>query len=242
MRSLVHATFLSPDGTAWREGGKYWMNLNRIYWDAWRSKQAAAAISLPWANGPDGIVGLPANKWAWPPWQTHFLIPELHKAAAVQILSGSQQTAMESLADWVAEYPVRWINEQPNGGWRYIPYQQLIPTDANGVVASNWGALMAQLVTAPPPAVAGPWFMSTDASPEYGAYFGEGVAGGSTGYYYVSVFWSAFVAAVERGIPGSATAWATVQANVTNLSTWREGFKVNPRFGATPRRVGGQAV
>jgi hypothetical protein len=239
LRSLVHATFLSPDGSNWRTGGKYWINLNRIYWDQWRTKQPASALSLPWAVGPNHLDNLPQNQWPWPAWQTHFGIPEWHKAASAQLLSGTQQTALESLANWVAEYPVRWINEQPNGGWRYIPYQQLIPADANGQVPTTWGAVMAQIVTAPPPTVAGGWNMTTGNSTEYANFFGEGLAGGgsSNGYYYCSVYWAALVAAVERGIPGSAQAWATSQANLIGLEIWRKGFAGNPRFGSVPRNV-----
>lgn len=243
MRSLVHATFLSPDGSAWRAGGKRWLNLNRIYWAEWMGKPAALALGIPWANGPDQIVGLPQNNWPWPSWQTHFLIPELHKAAAVKLLSGSQQTELETLADWVASFPIRWVNEQPNGGWRYIPYLQLLPTDAQGNIPNNWATAMAKIVSAPPPSVAGTWFMRDDVSAEYANFFGEGVAGGgANGYYYISVWWAAFVAAVERGIPGSAQAWATLQRDLTNLETWRKGFSTNPRFGATPRKIGGVAV
>jgi hypothetical protein len=242
IRSLVHATFLTPEGLDWRAGGKVWLDLNRIYWDAWRVKQPAAALNLAWGVGPDNLDGLNLNKWAWPSWQTGFLIPELHKAAAAKLLSGSQQTALESLADWAAAFPVRWVNEQPNGGWRYHAYQQLIPTDANGQAPTTWGAVQALLVTAPPPSVAGPWYMSNEYSPEFAAYFGEATAGGSAGYYYISVWWASFVAAVERNVPGSAQAWATVQQNVTNLSTWRTGFQNNARFGSTPRAIGGVAT
>jgi hypothetical protein len=243
LRSLVHATFLSPDGSAWREGGKRWLNLNRIYWAEWMRKPAALALGIPWANGPEQIVGLPQNNWPWPSWQTHFLIPELHKAASVKLLSGTQQTELETLADWVASFPIRWVNEQPNGGWRYIPYQQLLPTDAQGVMPNNWAVAMAQIVSAPPPSAAGTWFMRDGDSAEYSNFFGEGVAGGgANGYYYISVWWAAFVAGVERGVPGSAQAWATLQRDLTNLQTWRKGFSSNPRFGAAPRRIGGSWV
>ncbi len=242
LRSLVHATFLSPDGS-WREGGKRWLNLNRIYWQAWMKKQPAIALGVPWAVGPNNLDGLPANNWQWPSWQTHFLIPELHKAAAVKLLQGVEQTALETVADWVASFPVRWVNEQPNGGWRYIPYQQLFPTDSSGKLPTNWADCMAKLVSAPPPSVAGTWFMRDGDSADYVHFFGEGVAGGgSTGYYYISAWWAAFAAAVERGIPGSEAAWNTVNANLTNLETWRKGFGANPRFGAAPRRVGGKAI
>jgi hypothetical protein len=242
LRSLVHATFLSPDSSSWRAGGRYWLNLNRVYADQWRGKQAALALSLPWAVGPNHLDNLPQNHWPWPSWQTHFLIPELHKAAAAKLLTGTQQLALESLADWVAEFPVRWVNEQPDGGWRYHPYEQLIPADAKGLVPTSWGAVMAQLVTTPPPSVDGSWFMTNSSSTAYANFFGEGVAGGGVGYYYVSVYWAALVAAVERNIPGAAQAWTTVNSKVTNLMTWRTGFSNNPRFGASPRIVGGSAV
>jgi hypothetical protein len=55
------------------------------------------------------------------------------------------------------------------------------------------------------------------------------------GAFYPSYFWSALVAAVERGVPGADTAWTKVQDNVTNLSTWRAGFASDPRWGTFPR-------
>jgi hypothetical protein len=48
-------------------------------------------------------------------------------------------------------------------------------------------------------------------------------------------FWSALVAGVERGLPGADAAWSKVTTNVTNLTTWSQGFADDPRWGAYPR-------
>lgn len=245
LRSLTHATFLSPDG-AWRDGGKRWLNMNRIYNEEWMRKPAALALGLCWAMGPDEMdetVGRPARNYTFPTWQNHFTIPEWHKAASAKLLQGSDQQALEQFTDWLVALPVRWVNEQPNGAWRFIPYQVLLACDATGKLAPTWAENMARILTTEPASVAGTWEMANVPSPEYSEYFGEGLAGGgSNGYYYVSVWWAALVAAVERGVPGAAQAWQTVQSKVTNLDTWRRGFGSNPRFGAAPRVINGQTV
>jgi hypothetical protein len=243
LRSLVHATFLSPDGSTWREGGRRWLDMNRAYLAEWMKGKNSRALGFMLGNGPVETEPLgPNGTHRWPTWQTHFMIPELHKAASAKLLSGSQQAALEALADWAAAFPVRWINEQPNGGWRYIPYQQKFTSDETGTPPATWGKVLATINATSPPSVAGPWFTSDWETVEYAAFFGDAMAGGTAGYYYVSVFWAALVAATERGIPGSSAAWSTVQNNVTNLSYWRQGFADNARFGATPRTVGGQAL
>jgi hypothetical protein len=84
-----------------------------------------------------------------------------------------------------------------------------------------------------PPAVSGNWYDGTGGERTYAAIGVETVSGGS----YVSQFWATLVAAVERGIPGSKTAWDTVQANVTNLASWRHGYIDDPRWGPYPRNI-----
>jgi len=42
---------------------------------------------------------------------------------------------------------------------------------------------------------------------------------------------------VERGVTGSSDAWAKAVTNggITNLATWRQGFRQSPRFNRWPR-------
>ena len=60
-------------------------------------------------------------------------------------------------------------------------------------------------------------------------------ANSSAGAGYVSYFWAALVAAVERGVAGSDAAWTKVTTNVSNLSAWSGGFGPDPRWGPYPR-------
>ncbi len=240
IRSLVHATFLSPDGQPWRDGGKHWLNLNRIYLAEWTRKPAAAALNVFWDQAPDWPASHGSGNWLLPSWQNHFLITELHKAASVKLLTGTEQQALDALADWAALLPVRWVNEQPEGGWRYIPYAQAIATAANPNVAppSSWGAVMRQFVSSTPPTVAGAISVYDGATTEYANFS----TNGSAGAFYPSYWWAALAAAVERNVPGAETAWRTVQLQASNLGSWRTGFAVDPRWSATPRTIGGQPV
>lgn len=58
---------------------------------------------------------------------------------------------------------------------------------------------------------------------------------GAPGRADPSYLWAALVAMVERRVPGAATAWATVNTDLVNLSVWSDGFAADPRWGATPR-------
>ncbi len=243
LRSLVHATFLTPEtphGQAWRDGGKYWLNLNRIYLAEWSRKPAAAALNVFWDYAPNDPASHGSGAWQVAGWQNHFLITELHKAASARLLAGTEQTALDGLADWAAMLPVRWVNEQPDGGWRYITYTQKIApqVNPNAPLPANWGTVMRQFVSAAPPSVAGPISVLDGATSEY-ATFGTNTTAGA---FYPSIWWAALVAAVERNVPGAAQAWNTVQTQSTNLATWRRGFVNEPRWGASPRTVGGLPV
>ncbi len=249
LRSLVHATFLTPDdanGSAWRAGGKQNLHHNATYLRAWMSKPAAAAVNMFWDYGPlPGTSHTTGNPipWVLANWQTHYLLPELHKAASARLLTGEQQTALDELADWAALYPVRWVNEQPEGGWRFTPYTTVISLgapDANATdLGRNWNEIAALTNGGIFPATpTGPVMVFDGSSRAYTAYGADGPAA----EFYPSYWWAALVAAVERNVPGSSTAWATVNAGLTNLSTWKNGFSTTPRWAAAPRRVGGSPV
>ena len=85
------------------------------------------------------------------------------------------------------------------------------------------------LVILPPP-VAGKWLAGRGVN-KYSLLTPDETAGA----YYPSYFWAALAIAVERDIPGAATAWTTVTQNITNLSTWSDGFIADPRWGVYPR-------
>jgi hypothetical protein len=235
LRNLGYATFLSPDGSAWKTGGRFWLNRNRIYLENWTT-DSKALLNCMWDSAPNdltdhdpGTVGLQQ-----PLWMYHWLITELHKIASTGILSGSQQTSLNALADWCAQQPVRWVNEQANGGWRYVTYDTSMGRSGTTVDSlPDWGSQRAWQKLDSPPTVAGTFFTSISTEPNtYAAHTVD-----THGLNYVESYWQAFCVAMERQVSGYQAAWNTVQANVTNLSTWLDGFATDPRQGNYPKVV-----
>jgi hypothetical protein len=236
MRSLGHAIFLTPDGDAWKAAGVTSLELNVAHLDQWRT-DSKASLNTMWDETPS-ILGS-YNMGAVPAmgvgmWQYHYLVAELHKVASAGLLRGASQAALDRLADWTAGQPVRWVNEQPKGGWRYVPYATALGRNKITMDSlPDWGQQMDWWFTDPVPALAGPWMSTGSESANTHAAFTTDVAAGP---YYPSYLWAALVAAVDRGVVGSLQAWQTVNGNVTNLENWRNGFALDPRYGAAPKR------
>jgi hypothetical protein len=241
LRSLAHAVLLSPDAMPWKAAGQTSItaNVNHLALYStdskaklnsfWEALPTLAESTFPWING-----------FGNPMWQHHYLVTELHKLASARLLSGATQTSLSNLADWAAMQPVRWVNEQANGGWRYIPYGSVIGRNASTIDSlPNWAEQQAWWMTDQPPAVAGTWMSTETVSHNQYAQYGSNA---SAGAYYPSYFWAALVAAVDRNLPGATQAWGTVLSNVTNLESWRNGFANDPRWGSTPLRDTGFAV
>ena len=96
-------------------------------------------------------------------WQHHYLVTELHRAAAAHLLIGAAQAELDALADWAALQPVRWVNEQPNGGWRYVPYHTTAGTSSTAIASSaTWGEQMASAYADAPPSAAGSFMAGMD--------------------------------------------------------------------------------
>jgi hypothetical protein len=249
LRSLVHATFLSPSGDPWKAAGLAALYRNALLLDQFRTS-ANAKLGFIWDFAPNTVLdfgrGTPGLQE--PLWQHHYLLVELHKAANARLLSGAQQEKLTVLADWAASQPVRYINESVGGEWRVIPYETTVgranydvtngSDQGSGVYAGavmdslpSWGQQFAWYFVDSPPPVAGPWMTGEGFTNTYASMQVDGLAGA----FYPSYFWSALVAAVERGVPGADTAWTKVLDNVTNLSTWRRGFATDPRWGTFPR-------
>lgn len=238
MRALAHATFLSPDGSAWKAGGKYWLDRNRFYLSAWTT-DSKALLNFMWESGPTDVEDIEKGANAGfqaAVWEYHWLICELHKIASMGLLTGSQQTAFNALADWCALQPVRWVNEQANGGWRYISYETTTGRSETALDSlSTWGAMRAWKITDQPPSVAGGFFTDIEQT-TYAAWAGP-VAPGVSRLNYPDNWWQAFVAAMERQVTGYQSAWVTVQNNLTGLSAWLDYFSTDPRQGAYPKVV-----
>lgn len=248
LRALSHALFLTPKALAWKADAVTALKNNLTFFDGFR-RSPKALLNTIWANRPGGYVtSYPsAGRMCLAGWQYHYFTAVVHKIASARLLTGADQTAMSTFADWCVQQPVRWINEQTNGGWRYIPYVNVIgragdpaptPYTSDFNSYSDWGAQRASWMLDSPSGVSGPWRSAQSDETinryESGSNFVVDNGGGAS---YPAYFWHALVCAVERGVPGASQAWATVQANVTNLSTFRAGFGAEPRWGSWPRNV-----
>ena len=232
IRSLNHALFLSPEGSAWKEGAKYWLDRARLYLSGWQN-HPQAILNVMWDDAPNSPTDHQNSQPAFqsPVWEYHWLICELHRSASAKFLTGPQQAALVSLADWTAMQPVRWINEQPNGGWRYLPYTTTIggTTPINSL--PTWGAQIAPWRIGDPPTVNGEWMTSyTQGEPAaWTDYRPDTVAAG-----YTMQFYAALVTAVERQLTGASNAWSTV-ANGITTPDWQDRFGADPRWGSVPK-------
>ena len=242
LRSLAHAVFLTPDGDAWKTAGKASLAVNADYLLEYTT-DTKAKLNVMWEGDPEAPQNAPyatapaGASFGIAAWMYEYLIVELHKIASAQLLTGTDQTKLTTLANWTALFPVRWINEQPNGGWRYIPYATTMgrnPTTIDSL--TTWTAMRAYHLTGNPPAAFGGWF-STDQAGDFDYTLSSYNVNTSAGAFYPSYFWPALVAAVERGVAGAEAAWATVQSNLTTLNTWRQGFATDPRYGYAPRNI-----
>lgn len=167
-----------------------------------------------------------------PLWMHHYLVTELHKAASAKLLSGTEQAALVAIANWAAAQPVRYINEASGGEWRILYYRTPVGRNRTTIDSMpTWAQQFAWRYGATPPPLSGPWMNGDWTSTTYSS----AQVDNGTAAYYPSYFWSALVAAVERGVPGADAAWTKVMANVTNLSTWSAGFGADPRWGTYPR-------
>jgi hypothetical protein len=254
VRSLAHALFLTPSTDPWRSAAQGALGRNVAVLDAFRTS-ANNPLGVIWDGSPTECLDMSSSTIGFQQsiWQHHWIATELHKIAAAKLLTGANQSALNTLADWACSHPVRYINESAAGEWRYLRYKTTIGRQnydgSNGSLwgggiytgptpssLSTWREQHAWFMTDGPPPRSGPWmvndsgFERTYSSP---AYQVDAVA--HEGVNYVTHFWAVLCMAVERNVPGADAAWATVLANVTNLAAWRRGFAADPRQGTFPR-------
>lgn len=241
MRSLAHATFLTPTGHAWKSAGQDSLAANVANFDGYRTDSKQTALATFWENR----IGNPKASHAHTTrvnfqfWMYHWVIAEVAKIAAARVVKTADQAAIDTLADWMCSHPVKWFNDQAaTGAWRYVPENIVLGTDVQSAPAmtnaSDFATQRATWMTdSPPSTVAGPWKSPTsDSADNYATPWTDDTAAGVS---RASSLWTALVVAVDRGVSGAATAWNLVQSNVTNLSTWLTGFGSDPRSGATPK-------
>jgi hypothetical protein len=239
-RNVAHATFLTPDAQTQQKAAlRSNLVANVAFFRQWDAS-AEDKLNILWDRYPtdyfDHETGAAGFQFAL--WFHHFLAPELLKAHDAKLVTGTDQTNLASLVDWALTQPVRWVNEQPNGGWRFHGYKLTIGTNSGGVGGmgqpTDYGSLRAWSMVGNPPSVAGPWY---HCATDYGLTYTTGwmQENGNSGYVYVHAFWTALCAAVERGVSGAEFAWSTVMANVSNLSTFRDQAAADPRHLCFPR-------
>lgn len=263
VRQTLHATFLSPDGAlnaayagklTWRAGGKVWLGRSVRYAYSFKLDGYQENLRVMWEDGPNQKTIDWANSYddgsAWAGvqaamWTQNFAMCELHKVAATRLLAGTEKTYIDSFADWFLEQPVRWVNQQPNGAWRYVR-DRFTVRRADGTTPETFAAVMANDIQGGgPSSVRGGWGELNSVNwPTWTRTEAGGTEASAKGSF-VSQLWYALVAAVERDVPGAAAAWQTVTGftstgsrttpGIANLDTWRQGFGREPRWGAFPR-------
>jgi hypothetical protein len=273
MRALCHAIFLTPTTlvgdttqTAWRASALSNADVNVTYqltWPMsaenklgymWEYTTAANNDSDPLyydhsnygVHSPDGVP------FQYALWLHQWYATEVYKIHLSKVLAGQTQANIGALADWALLQPIRWVNEQPNGGWRYICYRQTAGTadgSNNTTIGqlNDWGTMRAYRNSDTPrndagvSSVSGSWRTSgANDLVDYHhgtAYLTDWIKfdGPNQDLMYVPVFWSALCLAVERGVSGADAAWSTVLANVSNLDTWRNWGAIQPQYNHWPR-------
>ncbi len=240
IRQLAHATFLSPDGSTWKAGGRLWLGRAARFGRA-VTRNARATLNMMWSTAPSSLFDHDGNSvpgYQLSTFMHHYAVGELHKAASARLLTdATEQGYLSAFADWMATSAVRWVNELPNGSWRFASYD-FSYLRADQTTFSSFELARANDVTGAGPASAtGPWVAPIFQAPSTWAEWNALPAVTSAGTGYEVYLWYSLVAAVERGLPGADKAWATVTGGITNLETWRKGFGAQPRWGAYPRRL-----
>ncbi|MGZ8274564.1 MAG: hypothetical protein ACXWUM_11680 [Burkholderiaceae bacterium] len=255
IRSLAHAIFLTPDGDPWKQPARASLVANIKLVDSFRTSPNAA-LGFVWHAAPNTCADFESrNEGAQQPlWMHHWLLMTLHSAERAKLLTGADQALLTTVADWAALQPVRYVNEAQNGEWRLHNYLTVVGR-ATGSASSGEnlgsgiyaGTTFDALPTyaqnfawfyrdAPPPSAGKFLFIESDpgSNPNYRSWASAGESN-SANVGYSSIFWAALTAAVERNVTGADAAWSKVNKDLTNLSSWSNGFAAEPRYNRYPR-------
>lgn len=245
LRACNHATFLSPNGSTWRAGGSVWLGRYARYA---RSCSLSTYASLNVLFAPAGMTSstlgdhdnsgnpsMPGNQIAT--WMHDFLVGELHKAASCRLITDVTEAGyLAAAADFAALARVRFVNEQADGGWRFVPYSATYMKADTSVPATYQEQRLYDRGGWVPATVSGQFYDYPSQATTPSTINASGLQATANDTYTVQ-FWDALRAAVEREVSGASAAWATVKNNVSNLSTWRAGFTSRPRWGSWPRNL-----
>jgi hypothetical protein len=255
IRSLAHAIFLTPDADPWKAPARLNLAANVRLVDAFRTSPNAA-LGFVWHAAPDRCGDFESRNEGMqqPLWMHHFLVTSLHAAERAKLLAGTDQALLTTVADWAALQPVRYVNEATAGEWRLHNYLTMVgratvtSTTGDNLGSGIYaGATFDALPTYPenfrwfyldaPPADSGRFlFIESNPStnPNY-RWWSSARESSTSGVGYAAIFWAALTVSVERGVPGAEAAWTRVTTNLTNLSTWADGFVAEPRYSRYPR-------
>jgi hypothetical protein len=246
-RNLAFSVFLTPDAHPWKTSAKTTLAANTTFFLGWK-QSAANKLDILWQydltdfRDEGDNPGFQASMW-----QHNFVAVVTHKAASAKLLTGTDQTNMVELADWACGQAIRFVTESTGTEWRYAgTYHGNIGTQGytSGDLAptmsqfNTWGQARAWNKSEAAPTGAGTWKVYFGEEPNvYSSLWTDVTGNNETGaeINYTSIFWSAFVAGVERGLTNSDAAWTTVNANVTNMSTFLGNGSKDCRFSHYPR-------
>jgi hypothetical protein len=239
VRSHSHALFLTPDGHPWKAGAKTYLHGAFRVINTYRTA-ANERLGIVYNEGPmpfnnlDYAVG--SGGFFTAVWQNWFLCGEVLKVAEMRYLTGSDQQLVADVASWLAAGAARYVNESPTGEWRFHGYFQTVGTvdgsNRDMVQSADWGTQLKWAFGGSAPAsVSGNWLTTTETG-NWATVPTEVTQGDNV---YVKSFVYALAMAKERGYSGASTAWATMEANVTGLSAWRDYWQTDARWGAEPR-------
>jgi hypothetical protein len=255
LRNLGHAIFLTPDSQSTLKAGlKAALARNVTNISGFFKDIAGNPLNLIVDSASPSVTSFLDHRSAagfqQGVWQHHFCAVVLHRLAGGKLLDGGSLSALNALANWACEQPVRYVTEQANGGWRFHRYETTVGTNNYGSGGAGtpmgqlatWGLMQDWWMNDDPATVAGPWKVASNgddaADQSYASStFQTQTAATQVTEDYAEHFWLALVAGVEREVTGAPSAWSTVQANVTGLSAWLDGFAQDARKGAYPRNV-----
>jgi hypothetical protein len=250
-RNIGHAIFLTPDAqdtlkTGLR--GALARNVTRITNGFVNSPNNPLQIIMDsWSVSVSSFKDLVTSDKGFTQslWMHHYCAAVFHALSWAKVQRSTDQTALDALADWCVQQPIRYINEQPNGGWRYIRHFTEVGQNTGDRLdinqASTWTAQIAWIMDNDnPPSVGGSWqTCGFGNDPTAYTYTGpDWFTDPPSSYDYVDRYWMALCCAVERGISGADTAWSTVTNatnGITNLPTWLDQFATGNQYGWYPR-------